>query len=487
MSVAIVHYHLRRGGVARVIRSASECLARAGIEHVILTGEAPGPDYADLPYRVVEGLAYTAEVGSLTPLRLVTALREAAHAALGKRAVTWHFHNHALGRNPLMGEAVAILAEAGERLALQIHDFAEDGRPFNYQACEKCQQLYPVAPQIRHVFLNSRDRANLVRAGLPEEHAVLLPNPVTSPASRPAAPPAGASPLVLYPVRGIRRKNLGEIFLLAALAGNSARFAVTLGPDNSRWQPVHEDWVAFGNDTQLPVDLAVVGRLPANPSGDSSYNAWLARATHLVTTSIAEGFGLGFLEPVLLGRPLFGRDLPEITCDFAANGIVPGRLYTRILVPESWIGLETLRQTLVRQMQSTVEAYGADMSIRMLDAAYQAMRHDGYLDFGNLPEDLQRRAILRILDRHDQAKVRVMVDGSLRSAENWLERILLETEPTATPEQLAPYSPAAYQHALVSLYQALGAATPEPPGHLEKHLVLRQFLHPERFQFLQST
>jgi len=487
MSVVIVHYHLRRGGVARVIRSVSACLTQAGVEHVILVGEVPNKDNADLPFRIVEGLGYTGESASLTPLRLVHAMRETAREALGKRPVTWHFHNHALGKNPLMAEAVAILAETGERLVLQTHDFAEDGRPFNYQACEHCTLLYPVAPQIRHVFLNSRDRANLVRAGLPEDHAVLLPNAVISPARLHAAPPEDATPLALYPVRGIRRKNLGEIFLLAALAGDAARFAVTLGPDNPRWQSVHEDWEAFGNDTGLPVDLNVVGRLPANESGDSSYDAWLARATHVVTTSIAEGFGLGFLEPILLARPLFGRDLPEITCDFAANGIIPGRLYTRLLVPEHWIGMETLRQMLVRRMQDTVEAYGSDMSARTLDAAYQSMRHDGFLDFGNLPEDLQRRAILRILDRAEQDKVLAELNGDTRSAQNWILRTLQERAPTATPEQLAPYSLEAYRQRLLALYASIAKVDAQPPTHLEKHLVLAQFLHPERFQFLQTA
>jgi hypothetical protein len=487
MSVVIVHYHLRRGGVARVIRSASESLTQAGVAHVILVGEVPNKDNADLPFRIVEGLGYTQEGGSLTPLRLVHAMRQATKEALGKTPVTWHFHNHALGKNPLMAEAVAILAETGERLVLQTHDFAEDGRPFNYKACEHCTLLYPVAPQIRHVFLNSRDRANLVRAGLPDEHAVLLPNAVISPAKLPEAAPQGATPLVLYPVRGIRRKNLGEIFLLAALAGDAARFAVTLGPDNPRWQSVHEDWEAFGNDTKLPVDLNVVGRLPANQRGESSYEAWLARATHVVTTSIAEGFGLGFLEPILLGKPLFGRDLPEITCDFAANGIIPGRLYDRLLVPERWIGMETLRQMLVRRMQDTVEAYGSDMSARTLDAAYQSMRHDGFLDFGNLPEDLQRRAILRILDRGEQDKVLVEIAGDTRSAKNWVLRTLQELEPTATPEQLAPYTLDAYRERLLALYASIEKVDAEPPTHLEKHLVLAQFLHPERFQFLQTA
>ena len=38
MALAIVHYHLRRGGVTRVIEAQSQALARLGIEHVVLAG-----------------------------------------------------------------------------------------------------------------------------------------------------------------------------------------------------------------------------------------------------------------------------------------------------------------------------------------------------------------------------------------------------------------------------------------------------------------
>ena len=70
--------------------------------------------------------------------------------------------------------------------------------------------------------------------------------------------PDGA--LVLYPVRAIRRKNLGELFLLAALSPKGTRYAVSLAPDAERWMAVYEEWRAFAADTGLPVLLDVVGR-----------------------------------------------------------------------------------------------------------------------------------------------------------------------------------------------------------------------------------
>ena len=82
-SVAIVHYHLHRGGVTRVIHTASRCLTELGIPHVILSGE-PDESGAKLPVQVVEGLRYGTEPGGPTGLQLVQAMRSAAPVWLAK-------------------------------------------------------------------------------------------------------------------------------------------------------------------------------------------------------------------------------------------------------------------------------------------------------------------------------------------------------------------------------------------------------------------
>ena len=52
----------------------------------------------------------------------------------------------------------------------------------------------------------------------------------------------------------------------------------------------------------------------------------------IVTTSVAEGFGLGFLEPWVFGKSLCGRNLPEITGDFTDHQIDLTNLYERLEV-----------------------------------------------------------------------------------------------------------------------------------------------------------
>ncbi|WP_193213208.1 hypothetical protein [Luteolibacter marinus] len=482
-SVAIVHYHLRRGGVTRVIHTASRCLTKAGIPHVILSGEADESG-AKLPVEVVEGLGYSGGNGGPSGLQLVQAMRSAAARALGSGPVIWHFHNHTIGRNRSMADAVAILAEAGEPMVLQFHDFAEDGRPGNYPVIADTETLYPHSPRIRQAFINSRDRRHFLAAGLPAGESALLPNAITPPARVKPLDKAPEHALVLYPVRGIRRKNLGELFLLAALSPAGTRYAVSLGAGKGRWRPYHDDWAAFAEDTRLPVMLDVVGRLSPTPRAPRTFASWLRHSTHCITTSVAEGFGLGFLEPVTLGKPLLGRNLPAVTNDFSEAGIVPGRLYDRLLVPVEWVGMETLRQRLVRTLSDTLETYGQSMSNEQLNRSFNAMLHDGRLDFGNLPEDLQRQVIHRILAGDGTGKVLVEIRAETQPAEAWLRRVLKQTAPTAKPTDLAPYSPDAYACRLGKLYGSVLAASPQAPEYVPKHKILAQFLKPGSFHFL---
>ncbi|MEY3897292.1 MAG: hypothetical protein RLZZ214_2813, partial [Verrucomicrobiota bacterium] len=131
MRVAIVHYHLAPGGVTRVIETTSQVLTNAGVPHVILTGDN------------VTGLGYLTNSSGLTAGELLANLRAAATAALGGPPDIWHFHNHSLGKNLLLPDLIARLADSGERLVLHIHDLAEAGRPANYPLIAGHPALYP--------------------------------------------------------------------------------------------------------------------------------------------------------------------------------------------------------------------------------------------------------------------------------------------------------------------------------------------------------
>lgn len=481
--VAIVHHHLRPGGVTRVIGSVSALLAERGISHRILSGR-PAAD-PGLPVSVVPELDYdTSRRPAVTPAELIDRLRAALRPHARGRPILWHLHNAALGKTRALSEAIALLARGGEPLLLQHHDFAEDGRPDRIAALAGVDELHPVAPQIVHGVLNTRDLRRLLAAGLPASAAVLLPNPVRPPVPMPPAPPAEHPPLVFQPVRGIRRKNLGETFLLAALAPPGTRFAVGRPPGNPHWRPVHEAWLDFARSSGLPVELGVVDRLPPAPGAAADFASWIRHATHLLTTSVAEGFGFAFLEPATLGRPLIGRELSSTLDDLARAGLRPGRLYRRLLVPEDWIGRERLAARLREALSTDHAELGRSLSDGFLARALDALRFDGRIDFGNLPEDLQREVIRRAGDPCAATEILAETDHGRRPLGDWLAEILARREPTLSARLPAPYHPPEAIARLRQCYTELTARPSAPPTFLSRERVLDAFLQPESFHFL---
>jgi FMN phosphatase YigB (HAD superfamily) len=481
MRVAIVHYHLAPGGVTRVIESASQVLTNAGVRHVILTGDN------------VAGLGYLTIPGKLTAGELLAILRATATRALGAAPDIWHFHNHSLGKNALLPEIIARFAAEGERLVLQIHDLAEDGRPANHPLIADFPTLYPFSPRIHYAFLNSRDLRTFTEAGLPSENTTLLPNPIPLPSAslRDLGAPAAnsSSPTILFaPIRGIRRKNLGELVFLAALAPPQTWFAISRAPLNPDALPVHDHWRKFAASQHLPVEFDVTGRLAPAAGATSSFESWVENATHFVTTSVAEGFGMPFLEAAVHGKPLLGRNLPHLTAEHTRHGIRTGHLYDRLLVPVSWIDPKLLRDHLTVDLERTCRAYRRRLSRELIDSTLARLVRGDWLDFGNLPEPLQQGIIERFRsDPAHRAVPLVEIDGTTRPAADWLATTLADRTPTAAPDQLVPYSPENYQHSLSGIYQSLASQPAAPLSHIPPERILSAHLAPGSFHFLLAA
>ncbi len=494
MRVAIVHYHLDPGGVTRVIVSASHALTAAGIQHVVLTGDrgvspqavfgASRPESP--PVRNIPALGYLTTPGDISAASLTDTLRTTAREALDGPPDLWHFHNHSLGKNCHIPEVIARLAAAGERLVLQIHDLAEQGRPANYPLIADCRKLYPVSPRIHYAFLNSRDLEVFTAAGLPAENAGILPNPV---AARSGTSPIPASrPAILFaPVRGIRRKNLGELVFLSALAPAGTRFAISRAPLNPEALPVHDTWRKFASSQRLPIGFDVVNHYSPAVGAATTFDSWLEHASHFVTTSVSEGFGLPFLEALALGKPLIGRNLPHLTAEHARHGIRSGHLYDRLLVPADWIDLPILQDYLTADLERTYRAYRRPLSNLTIATTLAALVQDGYLDFGNLPEPLQQAAIERLAEPPNRKLALVQLGGKTEPADDWLAAVIADRTPTATPAQLAPYSVGQYQTNITALYAGLLARPAAPVRYLPATGILTAHLAAGSFHFLLSA
>ena len=192
LAVAVIHYHLRPGGVTRVIERAVESLGN-NVDLLVLTGEAPAPNDALTPLtEPFQPLAYS-EATTSNPEKLVEDLRVTARSLLGRDPDLWHIHNHALGKNDFTPQLVKHLAKAGCRLLLQPHDFAEDGRPKNYQLLNE-HPLYPIADHVWYAPINHRDKTFtncLTPSPKTKRKRAPLPQPATpAPSSTPPVPSA---------------------------------------------------------------------------------------------------------------------------------------------------------------------------------------------------------------------------------------------------------------------------------------------------------
>ncbi len=483
MRLAIVHYHLQPGGVTRIIEHTIAALAGRGIRIVVLTGQEPAAGWPSA-WRVIAGLQYEAARPAVGPAELVRQMEEAARDALGGPPDVWHVHNHSLGKNLALPGALVDLAGRGARLLLHIHDFAEDGRPANYHLMlekmargskrEMSRLLYPVGSHVHYGVLNGRDHAFLDDAGAADNCLHLLPNPVRlgdRTDDTPQPDPDGRT-LWLYPTRAIRRKNIGEFLLWSAVAGEGHRFATTLGPENPRERPRYEMWKRIAAELGLPVRFEIAATCGC------SFEELLSRARSLVTTSIAEGFGLAFLEPWLAGRPVCGRDLPEITSDFHREGILLPWLYDRLDVPVSWLGLGRIADRAAAGQQQVLEAYGRSAGEDCLERILAAWIRDDHVDFGRLDEEMQEIVLRRLV--RDPGQARRLRPSSLPDPEECDRAIAVNRRLLREK-----YSLQGYGERLCRLYDQVAGSDVTPLSFLDGEILLDHFLAPERLMLLR--
>jgi glycosyltransferase involved in cell wall biosynthesis len=276
-------------------------------------------------------------------------------------------------------------------------------------------------------------------------------------------------PLILYPTRAIRRKNVGELLLLAA-TNPGFRFATTLSPKNKQWAPIHNAWAALAKELRLPVQLAL-GEQPGQ-----SYASLIKQAHAMVTTSVGEGFGLAFLEPWLFGKPVTGRDLPEVTDDFKSNGIQLPDLYTQWQIPSTLFDVDGFRSRLGDCLQSIYTAYGRSLTEDSFRKLWQHMSNDGTLDFACLDETAQAEALRKVC-REKPGRIQSPVD---------LENLNHSITSTNANKISEVYGLDNYKTQLLQIYRNLLKASPAEPGSIRAGDVLDAFLDPARLRMLRS-
>ena len=481
MKIAIVHYHLQPGGVTRVIENTLQAWEENGteIEAVALSGRAyPGDRLPDT--RVVQGLDYTSPKDAVDPRVLTERLRASAKDALGQTPDLWHIHNHSLGKNPSLTAAVSLLAESGERILLHPHDFAEDGRPGNYLSLsEVYQRAYPTGPTIHYAALNQRDRgflAHMLKDSSSPVHLLANAVPPSTPFSESQEEKILDLPenLLLYPVRAVRRKNLGELALLAS-SHQDFHFANSLGPTNPEFTPIFEDWKQFGKELELPLTYGL------GEHTDASFPEMVGHAQSILSVSVAEGFGLGFLEPWTFGKGLCGRNLPDITSDFAELGVSLANLYDRLPIPLDCIpSVSQVKATIQSALAQFYLDYQEELPEDGTEIAFQSMVENDCIDFGRLDERNQR-GIIRSVAQSPELQQGIQKHSGLEV----LSGEIIDRNRQAVTEQ---FSLSSYAERTLNIYQELLATDNGTQCHFANgQLLLDQYLSPTRLNLLRTS
>ena len=351
MNVFQIHHHLNPGGVTKIIESQLASIeSRIDINPNLICGAkntsfrnhgaklfiCPEINYLEKSARDIDALKNRYS-------KIVDFLR----SKISKDSIL-HFHNSSLGKNPLLTYAAYTLAKQGFNAIFQCHDFAED-RPENWSFLERVissvfgekdikKILYPVFKNCRFIVLNSFDQKRLLEYGISKKSINLLPNPIYSMPKiglehKKASRKKLCSQLslnsdkliVTYPVRVIRRKNIGEFILLCMLFHEKANWLVTLPPINPEEILEYVEWKNFCALNNVPI-IFEAGTLCA-------FEDIISGSDLCVTTSIREGFGMVFIEPCSFLTPVAGRHIPFITDGFISAGIEFHLLYKKLQVP----------------------------------------------------------------------------------------------------------------------------------------------------------
>ena len=386
MKIALVHYHLRPGGVTQVVFHQASALREAGEDVLVLSGEKPPilEHWANIPIAAIPGLHYDrfrpAVPKSASQNSQAEKLAHEIEAAIQShwpsgKADLIHVHNPLIRKNSLLAGALKKLA-GHIPLLLQNHDLAEDFRPDVYIGEE-----YP--ENCHYGVINSRDYSYLLKAGLKREGLHLLPNEVQKLTVTPGLP----KNKFMYPVRGIRRKNIGEALFLSIFTGSAlpgTGIAITQPPTTEQDMPIYNYWKETAGNYGLPVEFeAGTGRPFADVMG---------QAKAVLTTSVKEGFGFSFLEPWTAGIAVAGRRIDYVCRDFEEAGVKMNGLYSSLSIPAEYAEPEKLKEKTAEGLNRLYAAFGLSVPTPAIQEMEKIFTKESY-DFGIMDEGHQEKII----------------------------------------------------------------------------------------------
>lgn len=447
-----------------MIRQQVEAVAHE-CEVLVVTGES-SPSFSEMDTRVVPALGYDKPgVTDRNPERTADLILQAIRERWPHGCDVIHVHNPTLAKNRLFLKILQCLQARGQKLFLQIHDFAEDGRPHVYT-----REPYP--SDCHYGVINFRDYFILRRAGLKKEGVHHIGNTINA-LDRTKPPSTPHATHVLYPVRCIRRKNIGEAILVALFLPESLPLLLTLPPTHDQDVKSYHGWQAFTRTHKLNV------RFDAGLA--RSFSRLVQGAAFILTTSINEGFGFSFLEPWTAGKLVWGRRLPMICKDFTDQGVLLDHLYDHVHVPVAWVGESRVREAMETAWLHALKVFQGNEAPLVSKNMIDAVVSDGMVDFGMLHERFQKQVICRLISDPQARRTMIELNPFLNAPGDVAFRDRLIDDNHRTVRRL--YTRARYGARLMEIYTRV--STTPVVHHLDKDEVLDHFLTPDNLSLLK--
>ncbi|MEA3504548.1 MAG: hypothetical protein U9R32_05055, partial [Bacteroidota bacterium] len=345
----IVHYHLNPGGVTKIIESQIKSLRKQNIAYDITVFTSYCPNitfYKELNVKVIQDKIFAYADFYEKDSNIINSnflkVKKAAEKYFSKNRII-HFHNINLAKNPYWTIELYKLINKGFNIINHAHDFAEDREEniafmkrvvenhFKYNLLEV---MYQNSQNYHHIVLTQKEANRLTDYGVNKKHIHLIPNPTdTEPIKLKKDKKTICDTLhldkekilVTYPVRVIRRKNIGELILISVLFSNKVNFVVSQPPANPIEKEFYNQWIIFCTDNNISITFEAGNRV--------DFETLICSSDFCITTSKKEGFGMIFIEPWIMNTPVVGRNLKNVTDDFLNNGMTFPGLYEKIDIP----------------------------------------------------------------------------------------------------------------------------------------------------------
>jgi glycosyltransferase involved in cell wall biosynthesis len=464
LKIAFIHYHLKTGGVTTVLRQQVQSILDT-CEVLVLSGEPPETPFpCDVVH--ISGLGYDNSGRNLTKSKEVAAaILKAIHSKWKDGCDLVHVHNPLLKKNANFLKILNELKGRGIKLFLQIHDFAEDGRPLSYFADEEYIE------NCHYGVINSRDYNILLKTGLKEEGLHKIFNTITP--FHFDFEDAILKNYILYPIRAIRRKNIGEAILLSLFFKKNAPLVITLPPNSPADMNSYEDWKTFVTKNKLNVVFEA--------GLTHEFSDLVLSSDFLITTSITEGFGFSFLEPWIAKKNLWGRKLPDICQDFEQNSIRLDHLYSRLDVPLDWIDHDMLFYTWRSGIKRASEMFGVAIGDISIKTAYEKATANDVIDFGLLNEPFQKQIISTVLSSNASRNKLIRLNSFLSNPGSVLNKDeLIQHNMEAV---FFIYNKAKYREKLIDIYKKV--VRDNVRHKIDKKLLVSEFLALDNFSLLK--